>query len=93
MLVEFDRDGYTGAFDQFMGLKEALERILGKPVDLITAKQFRNPLFQEELIESMIEAYFHDNKEIRCQRSLLDRQSSSRRNKQRLCSKSKSLKI
>jgi len=49
LLVMFDRDGYEGAFDQFMGLKEDLESILGKPVDLITDKKFRNPLFRKEL--------------------------------------------
>lgn len=49
LLVTFERDGFEGAFEQFMGFKETLERILGKPVDLITDKQFRNPLFREEL--------------------------------------------
>ena len=52
LLVIFDRDGYQGAFDQFMGLKESLEEILGKRVDLVTAKKFRNPLFQEEVENS-----------------------------------------
>ncbi|TVP77638.1 MAG: nucleotidyltransferase [Puniceicoccaceae bacterium] len=46
LLVEFDRDGATGAFDQFMGFKERMEAILGRPVDLITNKRFRNPYFQ-----------------------------------------------
>ncbi len=49
LLVKFDRDGYEGAFEQFMGFKESMEAIFGKPVDLITDKQFRNPLFREEL--------------------------------------------
>lgn len=49
LLVVFERDGYAGAFDQFMGFKETMEQILGKPVDLITSKTFRNPLFQEEV--------------------------------------------
>ena len=49
LLVNFNQDGYQGAFDQFMGLKGTLEEILGKPVDLITDKKFRNPLFQEEI--------------------------------------------
>lgn len=48
-LVEFDRDGYEGAFDQFMGLKEDLEFILGRPVDLLTGTRFRNPIFREEI--------------------------------------------
>lgn len=49
LLVTFERDGFEGAFEQFMGFKETLERILGKPVNLITDKPFRNPLFREEL--------------------------------------------
>lgn len=47
LMVEFQRDGGTGAFDQFMGFKERMESILGRPVDLITAKRFRNPYFQQ----------------------------------------------
>ena len=49
LLVTFDRDGFAGAFDQFMGFKEAMEEVFGKPVDLITSKRFRNPVFFEEL--------------------------------------------
>lgn len=49
LLVKFEREGYEGAFDQFMGFKETLETIFGKPVDLITDRPFRNPLFREEL--------------------------------------------
>jgi predicted nucleotidyltransferase len=47
LLVEFKRDGVAGAFDQFMGFKERMESILGRPVDIITAKRFRNPYFQQ----------------------------------------------
>lgn len=49
LLVTFERDGFKGAFEQFMGFKKTVESILGKPVDLITDKPFRNPLFREEL--------------------------------------------
>jgi uncharacterized protein len=49
MIVLFDREGYAGAFDQFMGLKERLETLLGRRVDLLTSKRFRNPLFREEV--------------------------------------------
>lgn len=47
LLVEFERDGVSGAFDQFMGFKERMESILERPVDIITAKRFRNPYFQQ----------------------------------------------
>ena len=49
LLVVFERDGFSGAFDQFMGFKESMEDIFGKPVDLITGKKFRNPIFRKEL--------------------------------------------
>ncbi len=51
-LVVFDRSGFEGAFNQFMGLKERLEKIYNRSVDLITYKKFRNPLFEEEVEKS-----------------------------------------
>ena len=48
-LVTFERNTYNGAFEQFMGFKELLEELLQRPVDLLTMKSFRNPLFQEEI--------------------------------------------
>ena len=48
-IVEFEREGYVGAFEQFMGLKEDLETLLGRPVDLIVNRSFRNPYFQREI--------------------------------------------
>ncbi len=56
-LVEFERAGFSGAFDQFMGLKEKLEEIYQQPVDLLTIKRFRNPLFQEEVEKSKTLVY------------------------------------
>ena len=46
-VVEFDREGFEGAFDQFMGFKLELERVLKRPVDLLVSKPFRNPVFRE----------------------------------------------
>lgn len=51
-LVEFDRNGYQGAFEQYMGLKQRLEEIYQRPVDLVTIKKFRNPIFQKEVDSS-----------------------------------------
>lgn len=51
-VVEFNRSDYDGAFDQFMGLKNRLEEIFGKPVDLVSSKKIRNPVFAEELNNS-----------------------------------------
>lgn len=49
LLVEFDREGFEGAFDQFMGFKETMESILKRPVDLMANKRFRNVFFQKEV--------------------------------------------
>lgn len=51
-LVVFKRDGYAGAFDQYMGLKERLEKIYERSVDLLQFRKFRNPIFQEEVEKS-----------------------------------------
>lgn len=51
-LVKFDRVGYQGAFEQYMGFKERLEKIYQRPVDLLTIKKFRNPVFQKDIDKS-----------------------------------------
>jgi predicted nucleotidyltransferase len=48
-LVVFDRKSPNGAFDQFMDLKIALERIFQRPVDLLVYRKFKNHLFQLEV--------------------------------------------
>ncbi len=49
-IVKFDEKAETyGAFDRFMGLKQDLEQLYGHPVDLLTLKPFRNPIFQAEV--------------------------------------------
>ena len=51
-IVRFESSVPTGAFDRFMGLKEALELLYGRRVDLLTLKPFRNPVFQAEVDQS-----------------------------------------
>ena len=43
-LVEFDTDS-SMLFDRYFGLKEALERLYARPVDLVTAGSLQNPYF------------------------------------------------
>ncbi len=57
ILVEFNRNGYQGAFEQYMGFKQHLEEIYQRPVDLVTIKKFRNPIFQKEVDSSKILIY------------------------------------
>ncbi len=49
LVVDFYRNGYSGAFEQFMGFKERLEEILERPVDLLVDRPFRNRVFREEV--------------------------------------------
>lgn len=43
-LVEFNEDP-ARLFDRYFGLKESLEALYGRPVDLVTAGSLRNPYF------------------------------------------------
>src|SRR3990172_8485884 len=45
-LVEFDADS-SRPFDRFFGLKESLEAMYGRPVDLVAAGSLQNPCFIE----------------------------------------------
>lgn len=56
-LVEFERSGYHGAFNQFMDFKELLENIYKRPIDLLQYKKFRNALFQQEVEKTKILLY------------------------------------
>lgn len=44
-LVEFDEDP-TRLFDRYFGLKESLEALFGRPVDLVTESSLVNPYFR-----------------------------------------------
>lgn len=50
-LVEFDADP-SGLFDRYFGLKESLEALYGRPVDLVTIGSMRNPYFVEAVNRS-----------------------------------------
>lgn len=48
-IVNFNRKNYVGAFDQFIGFKQRLEKIYERKVDLYHHKKYRNPIFQKEV--------------------------------------------
>lgn len=50
--VVFEREGFTGSFERYMGLKEELEELFGRPVDLVTVDRIRNPVFAREVQET-----------------------------------------
>ena len=49
LLVEFDALGVGSYADAWFGLHESLERLLGRPVDLLTAEAVRNPYLRAEV--------------------------------------------
>ena len=49
VLVVFDSDENVDLFDQYFELKERLEEVFGREVDLIVDKPFRNPVFRESV--------------------------------------------
>jgi hypothetical protein len=55
-LVEFDSlpGGYA---DIFFGLKESLEELFGRPVDLVAAPSIRNPYFRESVEAAKVPLY------------------------------------
>jgi predicted nucleotidyltransferase len=55
-LVEFD-EGVEDRFAAYFGLKESLETLLGRPVDLVAAAALRNPYFAASVARSGQEVY------------------------------------
>lgn len=51
-LVDFDPAGHADRFAQYFGLKEALEALLGRPVDLVEEGASSNRYFLESLNKS-----------------------------------------
>lgn len=49
VLVVFDADEKVDLFKTYFELKEELEKIFGREVDLIVDKPFRNPIFRESV--------------------------------------------
>ncbi|MEO8123951.1 MAG: nucleotidyltransferase domain-containing protein [Burkholderiales bacterium] len=50
-LVDFDADS-SGLFGRYFGLKESLEALFGRPVDLVTLASLRNPYFIQAVNET-----------------------------------------
>lgn len=51
-LVEFDSDPRARSFAAYFGLKEALEALLGRPVDLVEAGAVTNPYLRASIERS-----------------------------------------
>lgn len=57
-LVNFDRNASTlGAFDRYFGLKEELEELFQRPVDLIEEEAIQNPYFRRAVEQDKVLVY------------------------------------
>lgn len=61
-LVEFDDDP-RHLFDRYFGLKESLEALYGRSVDLVTAGSLRNPYFIEAVAKTRRSVYAAEDAE------------------------------
>lgn len=52
VLVEFDGQPGFDYFGTYFDLKEGLERILGYPVDVVSATSIRNPYFRDRVMRT-----------------------------------------
>ena len=55
-LVEFD-DAPVSRFDAYFGLKEDLEALFGRPVDLVSTSAMENPYFAKSVASTSRELY------------------------------------
>lgn len=56
-LVEFDRSAPQHPFDAYFGLKEELEALLGRKVDLVELSAVRNPYLRASIEQSRENIY------------------------------------
>lgn len=52
VLVDFDAGPEFDYFGTYFDLKEGLERILDRPVDLVSATSIRNPYFKQRVLDT-----------------------------------------
>jgi len=57
VLVVFDPDAQTDLFVAYFELKERLQAILGREVDLTVDRPFRNPVFREAVEKTRLIVY------------------------------------
>jgi predicted nucleotidyltransferase len=46
LIVRFRNEQTKGLFDRYWGLAEELEKIFGRPIELLTERMIRNPYFR-----------------------------------------------
>jgi len=56
-LVEFDESQGTPGLDAYLGLKGDLEKLLGRPVDLVTPETITNPYVRADIVRDRLTVY------------------------------------
>jgi predicted nucleotidyltransferase len=56
-LVEFDNPIVEGYFDRYFGLRESLEEMFGRSVDLVVESAIRNPYFRQSVEQTRVLLY------------------------------------
>lgn len=56
-MVEFTDRRPEGAADRYFGLYEALQQILGRPIDLVMRNAVKNPYFREAVERQQLNLY------------------------------------
>ena len=56
-LVEFEAIPDGGYAASFFGFKESLEKLFGRPVDLVVGSAIRNPYFRQSIEQSKVLVY------------------------------------
>ncbi|MEU4740849.1 nucleotidyltransferase domain-containing protein [Actinosynnema sp. NPDC023658] len=57
VLVEFDAGPGFDYFDSYFALKEGLEQLFGRPVDLVSGSSIRNPYSRQRVMETREQLY------------------------------------
>jgi predicted nucleotidyltransferase len=57
VLVVFDEDSRADLFDKYFELKERLEEVFEREVDLVVDRPFKNPVFKASVERSRIVIY------------------------------------
>lgn len=66
VLVVFDSDEDIDFFSEYFELKEQLERIFNREIDLVVDKPFKNPFFRESVEKTRTVIYERGNKKKPC---------------------------
>lgn len=63
LIVRFQDERAEGLFDRYWALAEGLERVLGRPVELLTERMIRNPHFRAAVDKERQTIYARESEE------------------------------